>query len=204
MPLAKARQIAQEVFGDFADDVMAHRKEIRSLFDAQAAALEDAKKNGQDRVKQAQEEAKRNGEALQKTIVDTWKSENDAVLKNEKIAPLFTPREGDDKWNNALQQGYELVDSAFSVNPADPKLTPEQRTAAIRRHAAVRNRAASWGALKVEVDQLRATLKAAQDELAQYKGSEPPVAGGGKTNAPAPEGGDPKQRMFAELKKRAK
>src|ERR1700744_1285778 len=205
-PLAKARQMAEELFGNFANDVMTHRNTIRGLYEKQAAAIEDAKKNGFEKQKQQQEQAQQADAQLTKAITDTWQAENEAVMKNEKVSTLFKPRDGDDKWNTMLQQGYELVDKGFAMNPRDPKLTPEQRTEAIRRHAAIRNRAAGWGALRLEVERLGQQLKATQAELAQYKESEPGANGDRTPNPPgAPgTGGTAKEKMFAELQKRAK
>jgi hypothetical protein len=204
-PLAKARQIADEFFGPFANDIMVHRNEIRGLYDKQQAALEDAKKNGMTkRQQEAEAQQKAMGE-LSKTISTTWQQENEAVLKDEKYGALFKPREGDEGWNLRLQKGYELVDKAFSQNPADPKLTPEERASVIRRHAAVRNRAAAWGALRGEVESLTAANKALTEELAQYKGTEPPGGTGRTPNSPTPQGGgNAKSSMMEALRKKAR
>lgn len=203
MPLQKAREVANELFGDFADDVMAHRKDIRSLFDAQQAALEDAKKNGAERIKQAEEQAKAQRETVQKQVSEGWKKENDAVLADDKVGVYFRPKEGDENWNKRLSKGFELVDRAFAENPLDPKHTPEERASIIRRHAAIRNRAASWGALRGENDALSARVAELEKELGQYKASEP-GANGAAANAPSPGSGNAKENMFADLRKRAR
>ena len=203
-PLAKARQLADEFFGPFANDIMVHRNEIRGLYDKQEAALAEAKKNGLTKKQQEMETQTKNMSEMTKTISDTWQKENEAVLRDEKYGALFKPREGDEHWNQRLAKGYELVDKAFSQNPADPKLTPEERASVIRRHAAVRNRAAAWGALRGEVESLTSQLKAVTEELSQYKGTEPPGAAGRTPNAALPQGaGGAKARMFEELRKKA-
>lgn len=205
LPLGKARQIANEVFGDFADDVMAHRKEIRNLYDAQNTALEDAKKNGAEVMKKAHEEAQQKSSDILSFVNEAWTKENEAVLKDEKYGQYFSPREGDEVWNQRLAKGYDLVDRAFAENPRDPSLTPDQRKAVVRRHAAIRNRAASWGAVRAENDVLKAKIAAIEKELGDYKGSEPGTGGGnhGGNGAPA-AAGSAKDQMFAELQKRAK
>lgn len=201
-PLAKARQLADEFFGPFANDVMAHRNEIRGLYDKQQSALEDAKKNGLTKKQQEVEAQNRAMSELTNTISNTWKQENEAVLKDEKYGALFKPREGDEHWNQRLAKGYELVDKAFAQNPADPKLTPEERASIIRRHAAVRNRAAAWGALRGEVESLQAKLKAVNEELLQYKGSEPPSGSERQPSAPgAPGSGNAKANLMSGLRK---
>jgi hypothetical protein len=203
-PLAKARQLADEYFGPFANDVMTHRNEIRNLFDKQNAALEDARKNGVAKKQQEAEAQTKAMAEMTKNIGETWQRENAAVLADEKYGPLFKPREGDQEWNQRLAKGYELVDKAFSQNPADPRLTPQERESVIRRHAAVRNRAAAWGALRGEVESLTAQVKALTEELGQYKESEPPNGAGRTPNAAIPAGvGSAKQAMFEALKKKA-
>jgi hypothetical protein len=204
LPLGKARAMANEVFGEFADDVMNHRKSIKDLFYAQQGALEDAKKNGVERVKQAQEENSRKATDMQRTVNETWEKENKAVLEDPTHGPLFKPREGDEVWNQRLSKGFELVDRAFKESPLDPKLTPEQRQAVIRRHAAVRNRAASWGAIRAENDSLKVKMTALEKELAEYKGSEPGTAGGKPGALGALAVGNAKDQMFGALRKIAK
>lgn len=204
-PLAKARQMADEFFGSFANDVMAHRNEIRGLYDKQAAALEEAKKSGVTKKQQETEAQTKAMGDLTKTITTTWQQENEAVLKDGKYGALFKPREGDERWNQSLTKGYELVDKAFSQNPADPKLTAEERAAVIRRHAAVRNRAAAWGALRGEVESLTAANKALVEELAQYKETEPPNGAGRTPNGGTPAGGgSAKANMFQKLREKAR
>ena len=205
-PLAKARALAEEHFGSFANDVMAHRNEIKGLFDKQAAALEDAKNNGVEKKKQALEAQTKTQQEMAGFITSTWKSENEAVQADPKYGAFFKPREGDEHWNQRLAKGYELVDKAFSQNPADPSLSKEERQAVVRRHAAVRNRAAAWGALRGEVEALQSQLKSVQDELVQYKGSEPGTIGDGKQPAGAapPGSGSAKEQMKQALLKRAR
>jgi hypothetical protein len=96
-------------------------------------------------------------------------------LADEKNGPFFKPVEGDEHWNQRLAKGFELVDRAFAENPLDPNLTSEQRAAVVRRHAAVRNRAAAFGPLKYKVSQLETKVAELTKELEQFKGSTPTV-----------------------------
>ena len=60
LPLGKARAAAESVFGPFADDVMAYRKEIIGLYEAQETALKEARDTSIKRDKdftQAQQKA---------------------------------------------------------------------------------------------------------------------------------------------------
>ncbi len=202
LPLGKAREIADNVFGAFANDVMEHRKEIKRLFEAQNEALDEAKKNGTERIKQAQETTQKQIAELHKQVTANWTKENEAITKDEKVGKYFTPVEGDEQGNQRLAKGFELVDKAFSENPLDPKLTPEQRAAVVKRHAAVRNRAAGWGRLRYQNEQLEAKLAALEKELGEYKTGEPPTAG--RAPKPGTVQLGARESLFGELRKRAK
>lgn len=184
LPLQKAREVAVAVFGDFANDVMGHRKEIRNLFEAQTTALEDAKKNGSERIKQAQEFLTKQNQELKQHIETTWAKLNEEALADPKVSEYFKPREGEEEWNQRLSKGFELADRAFKENPNNPQLTPEQRISAIKRHVALKNRAAGWGPLKWENGQLKTQLAELKAELAKYKDTEP-APGGTRTQGAA-------------------
>jgi hypothetical protein len=194
-----ARDLAEEMFGKFAGDAMDQRKEIRRMFQAKADALESAKKEGSLREQQQKELTERQATEQAKFIKTTWDRLNAEALEQKEFAPFFKPREGDTEWNAALERGFKLVDQAFSGSVSDPKLSPEQRAAMIRKHVAVRNRAASWGALKRENDSVKAKLAAIEKELAQYKSSTPPAGG----SQPAAPNGELKgmERVRADLLK---
>jgi len=181
LPLQKAREAAESTFGNFADDVMSARKEIRSLFDQQQRALEEAKKLGSERTAQAQKQQQEQMEALRKEQAQVWEEANKAVVADEKYGKLFKPVEGDEEGNARLQKGYELSDRAFSVNPNNPQLTKDQRAEVVRLHAAVRNRAAAFGRVAYQALQLEAKVAELTAALAKYKSVEP---GAGEPHAP--------------------
>jgi hypothetical protein len=203
LPLPQAREIADATFGVFATDVMAHRKEIRTLFDQQAAALNEAKKNGVEHWKQAQELFKQRNNEMAADIQKTWMKVNEEAVADPRMGEYFKPREGNEEWNQRLAKGYALADRAYAENPRDPNLTPEQRISAIKRHAAVRNRAAGWGPLKWENNQLKKELKELQGELGKFKGSTPPAGG---TSTPNGNGkpASPWERLRGDLAKIAR
>lgn len=202
LPLGKARELAESFFGNFADDVMAHRKEIRSLFDARNAALEEARTQGAEREKQQQELAAKKQTETAEVVKEVWDSANEAILKDEKYGRFFAPIEGDQEGNQRLAKGFELADKAFNESPMDPRLTPEQRALAVKRHVALRNRAAAFGRLVSMVNTLTAQNTKLAEELKQYKDSEPPAAGS------APAAGatvtSAKDAVFAALRAKAK
>lgn len=203
-PLGRAREIANQVFGDFADDVMGHRKEIRNLYDAQSKALEDARKNGAEREKARNIDLKNKADELQSFISTTWERANSGIQADEKIGKFFKPVEGDQEGNQRLAKGYELVDRAFNEKSDDPRLTPEQRASVIKRHAAVRNRAAAFGRLVYQNGQLEARVAELQKQLDGFKRSSPPAGG----SQPAPEtpavAGTAMGRVLENLRKIAK
>ncbi|OLE10694.1 MAG: hypothetical protein AUG89_11565 [Acidobacteria bacterium 13_1_20CM_4_56_7] len=187
LPLGKAREAANAIFGDFADDVMAHRKEIRNLFEAQNTALDEARKTGAERDKQRAEQAQKHQSEVAKQIASDWDKFNKEAASHETYGKYFSPVEGDSDGNTRLEKGFELVDKAFAQNPMDPRLTPEQRAAVIRTHAVVRNRAAAFGRLVSRNQSLESKVAELTKELEQFKQSSPPTGGG----APAPTNGQP-------------
>ena len=202
MPLGRARAVADEAFGPFADDIMGYRKEILGLLDSKNVALEDAKKNSIQRDKER--EAQQNGQLgeIQKTIKETWDQVNREFLNDETYGPVFRPVEGDQEGNTRLAKGFELVDRAFTENPNNPQLTPEERAKIIRRHAAVRNRAASWGRLHANYTKATSEIEALKKELEQYKGSVPNTGGRQPVTTSAPSSA--RESVFGALRKLAK
>lgn len=204
LPLGKARAAAEATFGPFADDVMGYRKEILALFEAQETALKDARENSIKRDKEREETIQKTSGEIQGQIKQHWEKANSEWLADEKVGSYFKPVEGDQDGNLRLSKGFELVDRAFSENPNDPNLTAEQRASIIKRHAAVRLRAAGFGRLKAQADSYKARIEALEKELADYKGSVPGV-GGTSQASPATEGGSSGwARLRAELQKKAK
>lgn len=104
MPLGKARELAKTMFGDFADDVMAHRKEIRQLADRQAEALAEAKKTGDIRERERRELFERQSAEFKKFIGETWEAANKEAMEHEQFGKLFQPIEGDDEGNERLKK----------------------------------------------------------------------------------------------------
>lgn len=199
LPLAQARSRAQEVYGDFAEDAMVHRKEIRNLFSQQQQALEDAKKNGAEWEKQRNEKAAAERTATTTQIRDMWSKFNEAATKDEKVGHFFRPVDGDEEGNKRLAKGYELADKAFSANPLDPRLTPEQRAEVVKVHAAVRNRAAAFGRTMYQLQKANEMIESLKKQLGQFKSTVPGAGEGGreKTDAPA----SARDSVFGALRK---
>jgi hypothetical protein len=181
---------------------MGYRKEILGLLDAKNIALDDAKKNSIQRDKEREAQQKGQLGEIAKTIKETWDKVNEEFLKDETYGPVFRPLEGDQEGNTRLAKGYELVDRAFSENPNNPQLTPEERAKIIRRHAAVRNRAASWGRLHANYVKATTEIEALKKELSQYKGSVPGTGGRQPATTSAPSSA--REEVFGALRKLAR
>jgi hypothetical protein len=204
LPLGKAREQANQIFGDFADDVMSARKEIRNLFEAQNKALDEARKNGAERDQKRQQEWTAAQETTKKQATELWNKINDEIIKDEKVGVYFKPIEGDTEGNERLKKGFDLADKAFSgLNAFDPRLTPEQRSEVIKIHAAVRNRCAAFGRLTYQNQKLQADLKSLQEELAKFKGAQPGAGEGARTQESTPHYSSAKEAVFSELRKYA-
>jgi len=164
MPLGEARKQATAMFGDSAEDVMAHRRKVQELSRAQTKALDDARKAGAERT----EKAIAAQQSAIKEVTDMFQKLNTEIAARNDF---LKPKEGDEEWNSKLTAAQKLADEAFSENATDPSLTPEQRAVVVKKHVAMRNRAIAYSPLKLEVSRLRSQLAAAQKELAQFKDS---------------------------------
>lgn len=202
MPLQQARAKAVELFGDFANDVMQHRKEIKQLAEKQNAAVEDARTKGVERDKLRQQEFEQRSATMNTEIMDSWTKANEKALTSEKYGTFFKPVDGDQEGNQRLAKGFELADRAFSENPRNPHLTAEQRSGIIERHAAVRNRCAAFGRLVYQNNQAQTRIKELETQLGTYKQAEP-AAAGSVTPAAAPAASKGMKGIGAMLQKYA-
>lgn len=172
-PLGAARKMADEMFGPFANDAMAMRGKIVELFEAREEAIAKAKTEGANWQKTQSENATKQTAALRQEIAQTWQKSNETYLADEKVGHYFKPHEGDQEWNDALQRGFKLVDEAFAGNIMDPKLEAEQRASMVRKHAAVRYRAAAFGGMRKLLSRMEAKVAALEEELGKYRGTTP-------------------------------
>lgn len=186
LELADARDLADAKWGKFAGDAMTARKEIRDLFHARSKALEEARKTGAEREKQMTERQQKMQRDMSTHVKTTWDSANQAALADPNNGEYFKPVEGDDARNQLLGKGFALVDKAFAENPMDPRHTPEQRAEIVKRHAAVRNRAAAFGPMKYIIRKLREQVAELEKANKEFKGSQPPAAGGTAPGSEAP------------------
>ena len=193
MTLGEARKEANRMFGDSADDVMFHVREVRRLADAQDKALKDAQTNA---TKFADENKTRAAEQS-RLREQNWQTNNQSLA--EKYPKWFAPDPEDTEGNSLLKKGFAVADLLFAPTTLDdaarqllPKsfltdleankgrLSPGAET---KLHAMIRNKAAGFDRLALRVKSLSKELEEANAKLSQYEESEPPTGGG------APAGG---------------
>jgi hypothetical protein len=203
LPLVKAKQLAVEKFGDFASDVIAHRAAIREKFEAREAALEGAKKDGDEYQKTAMKSAQDQYGKLSSELKGVYDKAVDFITKDRRHSDYLNERDGDDEGNALLKKGYELVDKAFSQNPMTEGLTMEQRSSIIKQHAAVRHKAAAYSRLIRDIKAERAAHEETKRKLAEFEATVPSRGASIDPAKPAVNGGSAMDRMKAKLRARA-
>lgn len=206
LPLGKAREVADQMFGAFANDAMAHRRDIKAAFDAQKTALEDAKKNGAAREQQWREQQDAERRELGEVISNTWSEARRAATTDPTHGKYFTPVEGDQKGNAALAKGLEFADKAFKLNPMEPGISKEERADRVKRHAAMLYRSAAYPRMRQWLDERDTRIAELEKQLDEYAESEPGQSGG--TSKPAPVAAKPGENFFSsfgeKLRKKAR
>lgn len=157
-----AAQVAEQMFGGAKAAVILNmRNEVHRLMHLRGKALEEAQKLGGEREKIRTESEKK-----QKALLnETWNRLNSEAA--EKYPDWFKEKDGDEKGNELLRKGYELVDKVFLGSSDVP---PEQQVA---MHSAIRNRAAAFGRLAYQLRAANTELAELRKELDSYKESEP-------------------------------
>lgn len=202
LPLGQARAEAKEKFGEFADDVMAHRKAITDLYQARQRAIKEQSALTAEQQKEHEAKVMKLRTEITNEVTTSWQHYNDLIAKDKNHGKYFAPDPADQVGSEKLTKGYALVDKAFAMNPLDPRLTPDQRKEAVRLQAAVRNRAAAYGRLTHLVSAKDARIAALEAKLKQYESSEPEVAG--STAPPTPAGTSARSSVISALHKLAK
>jgi hypothetical protein len=177
LDLRPAREVAEKVFGSFANDVMAHRKTIRDLFDAQESKLVELKKTGATRDQQRLAQRQEQMGKVSSFVKTTYESAVKEALENPQIGTWLKPKDGDTAWNEALDKATKFVEGAYQQNALDPRHTPEQRAEIVRQHAAIRNRAIGYTPLFREFKRVTKELEATAKELAAFKKTTPSTGG---------------------------
>jgi hypothetical protein len=192
MSLGEARKRANAMFGDSADDVMWHVREVRRLADAQHNALQQAKTNA---AKMAEDNKTRSVESA-KARNAAWQTQNQSLA--EKYPKWFAPDAEDSEGSALLKKGFAIADLVFAagspIDEATKQLLPKSFVAdleankgrlspeaQIRLHTLIRNKAAGFDRLARQVKSLSTQLEEANQKLAAYEETEPPTGGDSPT-----------------------
>lgn len=169
LPRAQARELAKQLFGEDANDVMLHRRTISELAEKAQAALNDRRQNY---AKYKQDElATKNQQQI--AIDGLWKTANERISSDPKRAVYWGEDKSDPEANKALAQGFQLADEFFSEKR--DQMSPEDR---VEFDAYIRHSIAMGPRLAYRLNKANAQIKALTDEIAQLRGSTP--------GAPAP------------------
>lgn len=204
MPLKDALDTAEELYGSAKDVVMNYRKEIKALYQQQAQAIEQAKKNGVESSQKQTAEQQAQFKQVQEAVSKQWEDINKAIIENPNTGVYFKPVEGDEQINTRLEKGYKFVDETMAINPLDPRLNPEQRADAVRRHASLRHRAAAFGRMRLELESARKSEAALRSKLEQFEKSTPSFGGDSQDSTAPQAGGSRMSGLMQSLQKIAK
>lgn len=164
LPLSKARSRANELFGDSADDMMAHRREILRLSKAQADALEESRTKAVERKQITETQRKEMAENAAKAFTESKQ-------EYEKRWPkMFAPKEGDAEGNALLEKGRALANRLFAPTEETRPKTPAE---AIRLHAIMWQKIANHDRLARWLKNANARIKELETSLAEYETSDP-------------------------------
>lgn len=198
MTTPKAREVAEELYGDSANDVMIERDKIKTAFDNRMEALNRSRTEGTEKEQARMQEERRRAEALSLELKTTYDKANEYHAKDPRMKEFFQPIEGDEEANTILESGYKMVDEAFSKSPMDPSLTDKERATLVKKHAAVRHRSAGFGRVKYLLSKERAITSELRAKLAEYEGTVP----GRQASRPAAQQGGTGGSRMAQMQER--
>lgn len=206
LPLGERRTKANAMFGDSADDIMGHVKEIDRLVKVQNKAVKEAKENANAMAERQKVQSAEEHRVRGKLWTDTNKE------LTERFPHIFAPVEGDEDGNRILDQGHALTDLLFAphdMTPQERLLLPKfvqkdlelngklSRESTVRVHAIIKNKAANHDRMARQLKTIRAELEAAKKTLGEYEASAPET--GGRATQRRTESSDPMGDADAEL-----
>ncbi len=177
LPADAVIEQAEAKFGKLGTWVAERVEDLKQLSEQRMEALDRAKKEGGEKAQREAQDFQIKQKQLTEELGSTWSKASKEIEEHSKYGTYFKQREGDEEFNTRLQKGTELVDKALSETPTDPSLTPQQREAIVKRHAAMRQRARAFGPMQLTIERLESKLAAASEKLKQYEASEPSISG---------------------------
>jgi len=194
MDIPTARDTIRRLVPDAQDasDVRRHTDNIRVLKNKHKVALEKAwtdsdkwQKEQQSKYQQSIADRDRTFKAIHEENATLFKQFDEEARNTHKY---LKPIEGDDEWNQKIEQAEKFVNESLNSNPQDPRLTKEERSEMIRRNTAVIHRSKMFGPLKLQVKRLELQNAELQKKVAAYGESEPKPGngqGGKRSTTPA-------------------
>jgi hypothetical protein len=158
-----AAELAYDMFGNKAAAILVHREKVIEMNNARLKAINDYRKNGAEREKQQVASRQKEIEDLKQT----FEGQKKAAI--EKFPHWFKPTEGealDQKANDLLQKGMELVDRAYEGN----NLPPQELA---KLHSAIRNKAGAFDRVAYELKQAQKANAELKAKLAEFEASVP-------------------------------
>jgi hypothetical protein len=204
LPPVEARELAEQLFGKYADDVLMERKRVREKFDARARALDSAKRGLNQTQQERAQKLEQERTHMRQKIDQLWNTSQKTASDHPDYGEFFKPIEGDQEGNLRLSKGYELVDRGLAEDPNAPGLTDGQRADIVKRHAFIYHRAAAFGRTLGQLKAAKAKLAALAKELEQYKASEPGSDEGARRNGVLESKVTGMEGAFAALEKYAR
>lgn len=170
LPLGKATQLANKMFGSAASIVLQHRANIKGLYEASFRAVEEHKGKGAELEKQQQAQRAQYEQGMG-ALFNQAKE-----FHAKKNAELYAEKAGDTEANELLAKGRQFADQVFGGTDG---MTPQQiamrDAAAYNRLSAFPRVMASLKKLTAENAELKATIEGIRSSS---PGKPEPVTGG--------------------------
>lgn len=161
MSVTDATKYAQGLFGDSAATILMHRARVREAFRKAQSAAEEARGHADEHAKAVKAEQEERTSKLRQRYDET------TAAARTKFPQWFAPDPKAPDESKLLSDGEKLADIAFL---GSPDLTPDQIVVV---QAEVRNRAAAFGRMVFRNRQLETRIQELENEVKQYKASEP-------------------------------
>jgi len=179
---------AKALFGEDAGPWVAERiRELRNLAKAKADALEKVKTEGADRMAKEQETLTKEQHELNSTLEQNWVKANEELEGHSKYGEFLKAKEGDEEHNQAVERGTEFVKKAWTLDPREKGISPEERTARLKRQVKLQRYAAGFASLYLSEQRWRSKAQELETKLQQYEASSPKTEGGGKATSNSPQ-----------------
>lgn len=198
LPPQQAGKLAKLLFEEGAQTMINHRERILQTWRAQQKALEEGRKNGEQREKQLAELQTKQQAELRKTQMELRSSNEPDFLKRHPELTIELDAKGeplDAEMQKLLDQDRTVTDKLFDDSTNWP---PEKK---LEMHAEMRNRAAHFGTVVRTLRKVVTQLDEAKKKLSEYEGSEPGKGDGNKEVPPELAGAIGMTSMLEGLKK---